>query len=343
MKRLLIACLCLLPLKWATSAQDLPSPGQSLSVQFLSVAEGKKALVDGAEARYFEQLQMSDLRAKSKLRLDNVPLAMAREQVRQRYAEDVRAFTPNEEAMLRDVIARLAPKIIRNAPLMARTPFSFIKTASTVEAGIPHTRGTSIVLAQTELDAMMRMYRWGWTTILDQMAAPLLAHEQVHVLQRTHPQRFVSLYTEVLGFRHLDTVPDHPWLLENRVTNPDALDLGWIYKINIGGKDQWIRPDLMLRETSRPDMSIDVRIVAIELQESHGHFAVSLNEKGQARLRDLNSISEYKAIFPNPHENYHPNEISADLIAGWISGHPEGNAGHALRKLIAEWGVKNLQ
>ncbi|MBB2486106.1 hypothetical protein H5407_12855 [Mitsuaria sp. WAJ17] len=343
MKRLLIACLCLMPLTWATGAQEVPPPGSSLSLRFLSIAQGKKALVDGEEATYFEQLQMGDLRAKGKLRLDNVALTMARSQLRERYAEDVRAFTPSEEAMLRDVMSRLAPKIIGKAPLMARTPFSFIKTGSCVEAGIPHTRGAHIVLSQTELDAMMRMYRWAWTSILDQMAAPLLVHEQVHVLQRAHPQRFVSLYTEILGFRHLDTVPDHPWLLEHRVANPDAQDLGWIYKINIGGKDQWIRPDLMLRKLDQPDMASDLRIVAIELKESHGNFVVALDERGQARIQDLNSIGEYQDIFPNRQENYHPNEIGADLIAGWISGHAEGNAGHALRKRIAEWGWKNLQ
>lgn len=194
-------CLCGFAL--STHAQS------ALQVRFASPAEGRKILTEGAEAQYFDTLQLGDLRAKSKLSLQGLSLTAARAQVRAKFAQDVQAFSAQEEAMLRSVLERLTPKIAK-FPLMARTPFSFVKTGTSVEAGIPHTRGASIVLAPTELDSMLRMYRWGWTTILDQMAGPLLVHEQVHVLQRAYPERFFHLYTSLLGFRRLDALPDHP-------------------------------------------------------------------------------------------------------------------------------------
>ncbi|WP_374362344.1 hypothetical protein [Pseudoduganella danionis] len=339
MKRLILACLCLLPLTRASAE----APAQTLSIRFLTIQDGKKVLTEGPEKSYFDTLQLGELRAKSRLALQASAPEQARALARAKFADDVQAYSAEEQAMLREVLARLAPRIQRDAPLLARTPFCFIKTGTNVEAGIPHTRGACIVLAPTELDGMLRMYRWGWTTILDQMAAPLLIHEQVHVLQRAYPERFVSLYTEMLGFRHLDTLPDHPWLIEHRMSNPDAPDLRWIYKLNTAGKEQWIRADLMLRELVRPNMADDTRPVAIELIERNGTFMVAQDGKGQPRMRDLNSVSEYKDLFPNRTENYHPNEISADLIAGWISTHPEGNANHVLRRKIAAWGAKNLQ
>lgn len=343
MKRRLLACLLCLPLVAAVGAPDPRTPGVPQPAQFLSVAEARSTLTAGPEAAYFAPLTLADLRAKSTLPLENLPVAQARDIVRERYAEDVRPFTPDEQAMLRDVLSRLMPKIARLAPFMARTPFAFIKTAGHVEGGAPHTRGTAIVLSQSEIDALMRMYRWGWTTILDQMAAPLLVHEQVHVLQRAEPQRFVSLYTEVLGFRHLDPVPDHPWLLEHRATNPDAQDLGWIYRTTLGTQALWIRPDLLLRKVDHPDLTRDVRLIGIELKETDGTFAVALDDKGRPRIQDLASIGSYRDAFPNRTENYHPNEISADLIAGWITGHPEGNPDHVLRKKIVDWGRSHLQ
>ena len=314
----------------------------ALTVHFASPAEGRKILTEGAEAQYYEALQMGDLRAKSKLALQGLSLATARTQVRAKFAEDVQAFSAEEEAMLRSVLERLAPKIAK-FPLMARTPFSFVKTGTSVEAGIPHTRGASIVLAPTELNAMLRMYRWGWTSILDQMAGPLLVHEQVHVLQRAYPERFFSLYTSLLGFRRLDTLPDHPWLVAHRVVNPDATDLRWAYGFVDNGKQRWIRSDLMLRVLEEPDMVDDTRTVGIDLIEKDGVFSVAVDEKGLPQMQDLKRIKDYQARFPSPTNSYHPQEICADLIAGWITGNPEGNAKHPLRSKIGTWVLAHFQ
>ncbi|MEJ5999801.1 hypothetical protein [Paucibacter soli] len=339
MQHLSALVLLLLTLTFPAQAQD--KIDSVLTVQFPTVAEGRRILTEGSEAGYFENLQLAEMRAKTGLTLEGGKLADARAKARAKYADDVQAFSSDEAAMLRDVLRRLAPRISQDFPLMARTPFSFVKTGVAVEGGVPHTRAGSIILSSAELGSMTRMYRWGWTTILDQMAAPLLIHEQTHVLQRLYPERFNQLYTELLGFRRLDKLPDHPWLAERRVSNPDALDLRWAYRMGEGSP--WMVLELLLSELEHPKLADDSHYVAVKLLETDAGFRLMLNEKGLPMTQELKSLSGYQARFPNKTENYHPNEIAADLISGWVTGMPEGNAKHPLRAKIGDWVRAHLQ
>lgn len=341
MLRLLAICLGLSFL--ALNALGQASTATPLTIRFPTVAQGQAALTQGAEAGYFDTLQLADLRAKTGLLLAGATLTEARVKARAKFAEEVVAFTPTEQAMLRAVLARLAPKLEADFPLMARTPFSFIKAGTGVEAGIPHTRGVHIVLSPLELDSMVWVYRLGWDTILDQMLAPLLVHEQTHVLQRAHPERFAPFYSDVLGFKRLNSVPDHPWLIERRVVNPDATDLRWAFRFTQAGQTRWIRPDILLKVVDRPRMVDDYRMVGVELIEQEGTMRVAVDAGGQPMTQDLKSIHAYRDQFPNPANIHHPSEVAADLIAGWVSGHPEGGAKHPLRAKIGPWVRANLQ
>lgn len=336
--------ICLSFFLFAQQAQAQPSTTTALAIRFLSIAEGQAALTQGTQAGYFDTLQLADLRAKTGLPMVGFTLAQARTEARSKFANDVMAFTPNEEAMLRAVLTRLSPKIAADFPLMARTPFSFIKAGAGVEAGIPHTRGAHIVLSPLELDSMVWIYRLGWDTILDQMLAPLLVHEQTHVLQRAFPERFVSFYTDVLGFKRLDSVPDHPWLMERRVVNPDATDLRWALRFTQAGRTRWIRPDILLTVVDRPKMVDDYRMVGVELiEQDGGAMRVAVDAAGRPLTQELKSIQEYRNQFPNPTNIHHPSEVMADLIAGWISGNPEGGTKHPLRAKIGPWVRAHLQ
>lgn len=131
--------------------------------------------------------------------------------------------------------------------------------------------------------------------------------------------------------------------MAHRVVNPDAVDVRWAYGFVDNGQQRWIRSDLMLRVLDEPDMADDTRTVGIDLIEKEGTFSVAVDEKGLPRIQDLKRIKDYQAHFPNPTNSYHPQEISADLIAGWITDNPEGNARHPLRSKIGAWVLAHLQ
>ena len=90
-------------------------------------------------------------------------------------------------------------------------------------------------------------------------------------------------------------------------------------------------------------MADDTRTVGIDLIEKDGVFSVAVDEKGLPQMQDLKRIKDYQARFPNPTNSYHPQEISADLIAGWITGNPEGNAKHPLRSKIGSCVSEHFQ
>jgi hypothetical protein len=338
MKRALLILLLLGPL--VAQVQD---PAQAvLQVRCLSVAEGRQALTEGLEAAYFESVQLGDLRAKTGLPLTGLPLVQAREQARRHYAAQVQAFTAEEEAMIRGVLERAATRVAERVPLMARTPFSFIKAGMGVEGGLPHTRGSHILLSPMVLTPLVGLHKQKAFAQLDRFGASLFIHEQTHVLQRQHPEIFQSLYTDTFGFVHLAVLPDHPWLAERRVVNPDGPDLRWAFRVQGQGSIRWIRPDLALRTLDRPRMPQDFQMIAVALEEDHGAWRVALDERGQPRIEDLGRIGAYVAAFPNPDEFYHPHEIVADLLATWVTGFVDRQPDHPLRSRTAAWAREHL-
>lgn len=207
-------------------------------------------------------------------------------------------------------------------PLMARTPFTFIKAG--IEGGLPHTRGACIVVSPRMTQILARMGGLGGKA-LDQ-AANLLIHEQTHVLEREHPALFAQLFTEIFGFRAMASVPDSTWLAERRVVNPDGPGLGWAFPVPDGKRVRWIRPDLLIGELDHPRMPQDFRPIAVDLTEKDGTFALALDDQGQPKTEPLDSVAAYRQAFPGVEENFHPNEIAAVLFSGWVTGTGEAAA-----------------
>jgi len=191
----------------------------------------------------------------------------------------------------------------------------------------------------------MAVYKAGQLEILDRFAAPLLVHEQAHVLERTYPERFTAFITQVLGFRALDTLPDAPWLAERRVVNPDGPDLRWAFKVGDPAHPRWIRPDLILGTLEHPRMPQDFRMVAVDLEDKQGALTVALDGQGLPLVEDLRGLKDYVAAFPTAEECYHPYEIVADLLAYVATGTvlSETDTRHPLCAKAAAWAKETLQ
>jgi hypothetical protein len=329
MRKALVLCLLNFFLLPALHSQEAPAPAaKAPSVRFLPRAEARTALTTGAERGYYARLQLAEMRAKTGLPLQNVTLETAREQVREAYGAEVEDFTADEQAALREASAGLQSVLRAKAPLYARTPWSFVKVSAKIEGGLPHTRGDHIVLSDTVLTGIMRLHARGPFT------APiglwnLLVHEQTHVLQRRHGDLFAGFYTESLGFRHVVLAPAPQWLLERGVVNPDAPDADWILPIGDGAARRWILPYVLLTNLDHPRMPDDFDIVALDLEEHAGSWTLA-DRSMPAAFHELESLPEYVRAFPDQDEVFHPNEISAGLLAAILSGsritHPE----HAL-------------
>ena len=311
------------------------------AIRLLPQAEGRAALTTGPERAYYARLQLPEMRAKTGLALQNMTLEAARDQVRETYGARVEDFSAAEQAALRDVVSGLQPLLRTHAPLYARTPWVFIKIAPSIEGGLPHTRGDCIVLSDAILAGVVQMHAKGAS------AAPLplwnlLVHEQTHVLQRRHPELFMNLYTQSLGFRHAAFAPAPQWLVERTVVNPDAPDADWVFPIGAAAARHWILPDVLLLKLEHPRMPDDFDVVALDVHERAGGWEFA-DRNMPAALKELAAQPEFARAFPVQDEMFHPNEISAGLLAAIITGsgieHPE----HPLWNKMRAWADQALR
>jgi hypothetical protein len=295
------------------------------AIRFLSQAEARAALTTGAERGYYARLQLAEMRAKTGLALQNVTLEAAREQVRETYGARAEDFSADEQEALRGVMTGLQTVLRTRAPLYARTAWAFIKVDASIEGGLPHTRGDCIVLSDA-LVARIAQVRAKGASGAPLSLWNLLVHEQTHVLQRRHPELFANLYTQSLGFRHAAFAPAPQWLVERNVVNPDAPDADWIYPVGDASARHWILPVVLLLKLDHPRMPDDFDVAALDVREQGGSWTVA-DRSMPASLQELAAVADFVRAFPIQDELFHPNEISAGLLAALITGsgieHPE--------------------
>lgn len=299
----------------AAAATDAATEGAA-APRFATATEAA-AVLAGAEdgdAPYIDRLNLRELKARmpSLQALDDVDAARAA--FRRGLADHALDFDAEERAALSEAVAWLQGPLAARLPALGRLPWRFLKVDDSVEAGMPHTRGRWIVLPRGELGGLVDKVRGrGGRTRGVRQAAWLLAHEQAHVLQRARPALFAPLYTEVLGFRRLAPAPHAPWLDAHAVTNPDGPDLEWAWRPEGAGEVGWVLPALILGDRAR--VLQDFAAVALALQPSEGgRLALSPRLPAQGLVL-LSKVEGYAAAFPWTDENFHPNEIAADLLA----------------------------
>jgi hypothetical protein len=322
-------------------AQSPCAQAQQAEIHFLSSAQARTALTEGDERNYYARLDLAEMRAKTGLPLENMTLAAARAQVREAYGAAAEDFTAEEQVELREAIDAQQPILQSRAPLYARTPWSFIKVSSNIEGALPHTRGSSIVLADTTLAALTRRHA---QTPFDKPSPVwnLLVHEQTHVLERHDPALFATLYTGVFGFEHAALPPPPQWLRDRVVVNPDSPDADWIFPIGDGVDRYWVLPEIVLRTLEQPRMPQDFDVVALSVtqQAEHWHFA---DQTQPASYQELANLEVYARAFPDHQEMFHPNEIAAVMLAAIISGYGIQQPEHELWAKTRAWAAQALR
>ena len=324
-----------------TTTSVTASPPQ---IAFQSPEAGAAALANTAGDTYYANMQMLDIRARTKSTLTGKSLAEARIAVRDYDAAAVLAFTDEERAAIRGVIERMQTLLAVRAPLYARTPWSFIKLDDRAEGGMPHTRGAHIVMPRETVEAYAKMHRESsanGTLAATPRGRSLLLHEQTHVLERASPARFEPLFTDVFGFTRMTPAPLTPWLQAHTGVNPDGPDVVWAFALDKIGASGWIMPDVVFPDVAVPRMPEDFQTIGIEVVKTAEGWKI-VEENGLPKRRDLDKIPGYDAHFPFPDEDFHPNEIAAVTLAHWIlQDVPDVNE-RPLMPAVAGWAKKAL-
>ena len=290
------------------------------TVHFLTREEALTALTAGPERDFYGSMQLVEMRARTGLPLQGVSLDAARDQVAATFGAAAQDFTAEEKAALQDATDHLQPVLAVQAPLYARTPWSFIKVTPNVEGGMPHTRGDSIVLSGPVLASIVRA-RAGGSLDRPSPLWGLLVHEQTHVIQRRHPALFAPLYTSVLGFQQVNLPPPPPWISEASITDPDAPVREWAFSLGDGAGQRWWLPVVFVDHGDHPNMPGDFRVVAVRI-EPHGESWRYADLTAPPDTPTLDSLSAFVGRFPVRDELFHPNEIAADLLSYLLIGAP---------------------
>ena len=157
---------------------------------FLDETAARAAIVDDSLAPYFIQFQPMEMSAKTGSPIPKGSIEQQRAETRKRYQAGVRAFTTAETDVIRRTLNRIQPVLAKEYPLVAATPWRFMKLSDSIEGGLPHTRGRHIVLSERILHAIVQNAALPPERMADLFVIDVLVHEQIHVVQRLHPGLF---------------------------------------------------------------------------------------------------------------------------------------------------------
>ncbi len=320
MRRTHAVVLCLLLLCPSLRAAEVPAApaAPTFQVAFLDAEAGRKAIVDDASEPYFSLLMPMEMAAKTGAPMTPGTLDEQRAECRRRFRDGVLEFTPEEQDALRWYATGMSKELDKDYPLLARTPWSFVKVADNIEGGSAWTRGDHIFLSAAMVGRLVRAQARA-RSLNTLVAGEMIVHEQVHVVQRQHPGIFDTLYTGRWGFLHTDRVEGDAYLDERQILNPDAPDLRWVFPIKEGGPTRYIWPRVIFRETAGPPrFPRDMWPVAVSVEPDGDGFRVVAGADGKPVLQDLASVKAYADTLKPSTYTIHPNEASADVFCGLL-------------------------
>ena len=290
-------------------------------VRFLSLEEGRVAIVDEGIEPYHSLLRAREVELMSGVPLPDELLARGlgavREEGRRRWAADVRAFEPEERAAIHEAVVELAGVLGQEFPSLAELPWTFLKVRAGHCAGMPHTRGAAIVFDEEVAKAFVSGRRG--------QLLGLLAHEQMHVYQRAFPERMRRFYERDFGLLHAPPIEGHAWLDLRQVTNPDGVRLEWVLRDGTGEGARYFWPRTVLDPAGGavPGRRPSFQALAVELDRlDDGSFRVRCGEDGSPLRSPLAELPAYRRAFPEGFAHDHPNEVSAYLLEALVGERP---------------------
>lgn len=287
------------------------------SITFHSVEQGRQVIIDESFAPYFSRLQAMEMQAKTagKVKKDN--LEVMRSNTRKVYQQAVLPFSAEDKKTLNWYIKHYSKILKKSYPLLAKTPWKFVKLKNHIEGALPHTRGSTIVLHEAMLNRLTQAKSIQAEQAL-QGAGTVLVHELVHVAQRQNINAFHKLYKQ-WGFRKAKIDLTNAWLQQHQLINPDGVNVEWIYPVNNQDIRNWILPVVTWNEgNTLRHMPGDFRMRAVSVYSKNGTWKITSAENGRPAMSVLREQESLQRAFPRVHGLYHPNEIAAEMIVNMM-------------------------
>jgi hypothetical protein len=272
-----------------------------------------------------------------------------RELLSAQWSGSVRAWHRAEKAGICACLDQLYT-VLGPYPGLAGLQWRFIKTRRGFCGGMAHTRHDAVVFDEGMCERYAACAAENRARLVG-----LLAHEQLHVLQRFAPAEAQRFYLELWGgggggvrLVLVESLQSCAWLDEHQVTNPDAVHLNYLIHVaaRAAVKERWIWPRTVIAPAAaaaqiRPDGAPKPNQVGgyfqgipVEMEKVPGSngdaatfrpkFGAGVAESPLASplcvCSDLDELWEAGSgpahlLFPAGYAYDHPNEVSAYLFA----------------------------
>lgn len=259
--------------------------------------------------KYFEYLNKNDLEARNIIHYNasNIDRPTTNS-ILNHYCSSVLEFTETERTKIKSVVNY----IYRNTSSKFLGYFKkwrFAKFSNSIENGYPHTHGNVIFVSQNLVDNLVKSYNTPLDITKISDLVDTFIHEKVHVLQRNHPEKFEKLYSKYWHFKKVKEINNIENYLDHYRTNPDGLDLYYVFKNNI-----WLGCVYKKGAQKRMDM-VYYYAVPVKKQSDDVYTLDTSRE-----IENITSNKEFTDFFSGIYGNYyHPNELAAECLAKYLT------------------------
>lgn len=266
--------------------------------KYLNIDEASKVLESVEELKNYNELDY---------KLRNIDTSKYSE-THEFYIERLEKFSKQDKTVLDWVMKTLHKKTPDNLKFLY-DDITFAKYSSGVENDYPHTHKNTIFLSSKFLSSCIFYFNTNMEEDMLENFGVVIIHECVHLWQRKEPGLFNKLYIYYWNFIKVDKIQDNH-LLDKVRFNPDGIEQNWV----LSNKNNTKHVVLISLYKNNSRNIANVENVAIELNK-HGMTFIMPSEKN-IKMEPIIENDVFNELFENVNSNnYHPNELSAELIS----------------------------
>jgi len=232
---------------------------------------------------------------------------------REAFAAAVRDFTDEEKELLTQYVELIDSVINAEFKALGNLPWSFVVITDTTDFGVPSS-GKHIILTKGLLREMQEWMEKQSSMLF--VGMEILVYEKARLLQAARPELFERFYREAWGFRKINVLSMDRQMRDNGLFFTRVPPNEWVIKMSPKDKE-YILPALLLRDAGKGEGGTVLR-VAVTIDSTSKGFFPRKSKRLPIDYKDLRFISQYRKKFPLSEYDYHPAELSADLLAKFL-------------------------
>ena len=267
-----------------------------IKINYLSAKNAGEVFSNSEKFPQIKKFRLNEIYARTTYYGSSSNINNMRNIAKKIYVKNTINFTEVDKFKLNNILNSLNRRIIdfnkkNNTNIPVMKTWNLIKISSDMDWGFPYTIDNYIVISDDFI-----------TNGLTEQMLSTLFHEQFHIYQRKYPIIFKKLYSQ-WNFKYIKNFKLPSKIDDYIITNPDAPNNDYIFKIN---KNNYLLPILILDKNNNDNHLSK----CIFLKKNKNSLQIK-----SLKLVNLKDIPKYFARFYKIHQNYHPNEIFANLMS----------------------------